>query len=253
MKIHISSKKQIIQVLMLFVVPLVLFLVGYNFYTMQAMNERVAESNRSTVYLYKSSLEKDLQDIDLFLANLVVGDTNFQRLRSPMDPLEAHLCSKQIINRYQEMIATKRIIGGMFLFTEPNGLHREAYGGSYTYTVKEQLRSYLEELTGSGEIDRSRWQIYSMGDEDFLLRILGSGGVYSVCAVDLNRSLRPQDSTDPQNGVLLYAAPDGQLLNGQSRRRFKFSGLRIPSIRLEMANISLCNSTPRWQGSGSSI
>lgn len=215
MKIHISSKKQIIQVLMLFVVPLVLFLVGYNFYTMQAMNERVAESNRSTVYLYKSSLEKDLQDIDLFLANLVVGDTNFQRLRSPMDPLEAHLCSKQIINRYQEMIATKRIIGGMFLFTEPNGLHREAYGGSYTYTVKEQLRSYLEELTGSGEIDRSRWQIYSMGDEAFLLRILGSGGVYSVCAVDLNRSLRPQDSTDPQNGVLLYAAPDGQLLTSQ--------------------------------------
>ncbi len=132
-----------------------------------------------------------------------------------MDPLEAHLCSKQIINRYQEMIATKRIIGGMFLFTEPNGLHREAYGGSYTYTVKEQLRSYLEELTGSGEIDRSRWQIYSMGDEAFLLRILGSGGVYSVCAVDLNRSLRPQDSTDPQNGVLLYAAPDGQLLTSQ--------------------------------------
>ena len=54
-----------------------------------------------------------------------------------------------------------------------------------------------------------------MGDEAFLLRILGSGGVYSVCAVDLNRSLRPQDSTDPQNGVLLYAAPDGQLLTSQ--------------------------------------
>ena len=47
---------------MLFVVPLVLFLTGYNFYTMRAMNERVAESNRSAVYLYESSLEKDLQD-----------------------------------------------------------------------------------------------------------------------------------------------------------------------------------------------
>ena len=74
MNTHISSKKQILQVLMLFVVPLVLFLTGYNFYTMRAMNERVAESNRSAVYLYESSLEKDLQDIDLFLANLVVGD-----------------------------------------------------------------------------------------------------------------------------------------------------------------------------------
>lgn len=40
---------------MLFVVPLVLFLTGYNFYTMRAMNERVAESNRSAVYLYESS------------------------------------------------------------------------------------------------------------------------------------------------------------------------------------------------------
>lgn len=46
MNTHISSKKQILQVLMLFVVPLVLFLTGYNFYTMRAMNERVAESNR---------------------------------------------------------------------------------------------------------------------------------------------------------------------------------------------------------------
>ena len=30
MNTHISSKKQILQVLMLFVVPLVLFLTGYN-------------------------------------------------------------------------------------------------------------------------------------------------------------------------------------------------------------------------------
>ena len=99
MNTHISSKKQILQVLMLFVVPLVLFLTGYNFYTMRAMNERVAESNRSAVYLYESSLEKDLQDIDLFLANLVVGDTNFQRLHSEMEPVEAHLCAKQIVDR----------------------------------------------------------------------------------------------------------------------------------------------------------
>ena len=78
MKIHISSKKQIIQVLMLFVVPLVLFLVGYNFYTMQAMNERVAESNRSTVYLYKSSLEKHMK----------TGGTNHAFSRSKKNDLQ---------------------------------------------------------------------------------------------------------------------------------------------------------------------
>lgn len=215
MKIHISSKKQILRVLMLFVVPLVLFLIGYNFYTMRALNERVAESSGSTVYLYENSLEKDLQDIDLFLANLVVGDTNFQRLRNKMDPLDAHICSKQILDRYQELISTKQIIGGMFLFTEPNGLYRESYGSSYAYSVKEQLRTHLETLVKTGEIDRSRWQIYSLGTQTFLLRILGGSGVYSICAVDLNLLSKPQDSTDPQNGVLLYAAPDGRLLTSQ--------------------------------------
>lgn len=212
MNLHISSKKQIIQVLMLFVVPLVLFLIGYNFYTMQAMNERLAENSNSTVYLYERSLEKDLQDIDLFLANLVVGDSNFQRLRSKMNPIEAHLCSKQILDRYRELISTKQVIGGMFLFTEPNGLYRDTYGSSYSFSVKEQLRTYLEELTQSGTIDRSRWQIHTLDNRTFLLRVLGSGGVYSICAVDLDLVAKPQDSTDPQNGVLLYASPEGNLL-----------------------------------------
>ena len=215
MKIHISSKKQILQVLMLFVVPLALFLVGYNFYTMQAVNERVAENSGSTIYLYESSLEKDLRDIDLFMANLVVGDTNFQQLRSAMDPLEAHLCSKQIMDRYAELISTKQVIGGMFLFTKPNRLYRGTYGGSYPYADKEQLNGYLKGLAERGEIDRSRWQIYTQGSRTFLLRTLGSGGVYSICAVDLELLAKPQDSTDPQNGVLLYASPSGTLLTSQ--------------------------------------
>ena len=212
MNTHISSKKQILQVLMLFVVPLVLFLTGYNFYTMRAMNERVAESNRSAVYLYESSLEKDLQDIDLFLANLVVGDTNFQRLHSEMEPVEAHLCAKQIVDRYQELISTKQIIGGMFLFTEPNGLYREIYGGAYSYSLKEQMLTYFEQLTQSGSIDRSRWQVLSLDGQAFLYRVLGTNGVYSICAVDLDMLLAPQDSTDPSSGVLLYTGPDGTLL-----------------------------------------
>ena len=145
-------------------------------------------------------------------ANLVVGDTNFQRLHSEMEPVEAHLCAKQIVDRYQELISTKQIIGGMFLFTEPNGLYREIYGGAYSYSLKEQMLTYFEQLTQSGSIDRSRWQVLSLDGQAFLYRVLGTNGVYSICAVDLDMLLAPQDSTDPSSGVLLYTGPDGTLL-----------------------------------------
>lgn len=215
MKIHISSKKQIIQVLMLFVVPLVVFLGVYNFYTVRAMNDRIAESGRSTVYLYQTSLEKDLGDIDIFMANLVAGDANYQQLRYRMDPMEAHLCAKEITDRYQELITTKQIIGGMFLFLDQNGLYRERYGGSYSYEQKTALEQYLRELTRGEATVGKDWFVHRVGEIPFLLRVLGSNGAYSICAVDLNRLSKPQDTADYENGVLFYADREGGILTAR--------------------------------------
>ena len=48
-KIIISSKKQVIIILLIFVIPLIGFFLAYNIITVNTINYRIAQSNKSTI------------------------------------------------------------------------------------------------------------------------------------------------------------------------------------------------------------
>lgn len=78
MKKPISSRLQISLIMMIFIIPLVLFLIIYNLYTINFYNRRIAQTGQESISLYQNSLEEDLRDATTQMQYFIaVGFHNF--------------------------------------------------------------------------------------------------------------------------------------------------------------------------------
>lgn len=216
----ISSKLQIILIMMIFLIPLVGLLIGYNLYNVNTLNERVAQNSESTVLLYQRTVERDLKDIESYMANFLANDSESTQLRYPVSNLKAHVLGVEILRKYQSLIDTRQPIAGMFFYSRQNALFRAAYyPRNYSFTEKEETRRFLEDtIQNDPDCLKRGWFLHAVGERPFLFRILGSNGTYSMCAVDLDYVEFPQDFTEQEgDSFLFFTGPDGAPLTKKAR------------------------------------
>ncbi|HEY5563387.1 MAG TPA: hypothetical protein VIK72_16835 [Clostridiaceae bacterium] len=95
--ISISSKKLVVIILLIFIIPSIGFLVSYNLITMNVLNTRITQTNKNTIYLYQEKLENDLANIEKSMVDLTANDSDFSQLLNKTDELDAYLASDNII------------------------------------------------------------------------------------------------------------------------------------------------------------
>ena len=78
-KADISSKGQITRALMIFVIPFIIFLLSYNMYTIKALNERLAETGRNLLYIYKGPVETEIYGLQQSLVDIMANDNDSSR------------------------------------------------------------------------------------------------------------------------------------------------------------------------------
>ncbi|MBP3961601.1 sensor histidine kinase [Paenibacillus lignilyticus] len=210
-KWSLSSKKQVVFIMMIFVIPLVLLLIIYNIYVVNVLNNKIEQTNRNSIMLYQNAFEKNLSNADTYMSNLVSSDTSFMKLMFKQDPIDLQFYAQDMMKKYQGYFQTNEIIGGMFVYSKPNNLFYKTYRHNYSHDVREGTESFLKAVLQTKENYRSRgWFPQEINGSYYLFRILGSRDTFTVCMIDFNDMIMPQHFSQKQGGSFFaFATQEG--------------------------------------------
>ena len=136
-----SIKFKLAMILMGILIPLVAYLIFYNFFMIRAMNEKITDSNRETLQLYCMNIEDDLSVIEKRMLNLVTGNVDFASLRYQVDDLKAYLSAYEVMQQYNGWFSEHSSIGALYLVSKDNHIYRAAYHqDGYGLETKEQIK-----------------------------------------------------------------------------------------------------------------
>jgi len=200
-----SIKFKLAMILMGILIPLVAYLIFYNFFMIRAMNEKITDSNRETLQLYCMNIEDDLSVIEKRMLNLVTGNVDFASLRYQVDDLKAYLSAYEVMQQYNGWFSEHSSIGALYLVSKDNHIYRAAYHqDGYGLETKEQIKQWITEVTDNGRYDPN-WFTERFDEEEFLCRIFRAGGAYTICMIDLdNIKLQKSGNAYIENGQIVF-------------------------------------------------
>ncbi|BBI31980.1 sensor histidine kinase [Cohnella abietis] len=214
----ISSKKLIVLIMMIFTVPFTGFLLVYNFYTVNMLNNRIAETNQSRVEFNRFYLEENLHNVENFMANLVANDRSYGRLRYELTPLDAHLNTFSILEKFKDFLPTQKTAAALFIYTPKNELYRKVFQGDISSDEREEVDHYLRKLViTETDLGQRGWFTQQVGAKNYLFRILGGNGVFTIFMLDLSQATTPGNSSkqDSSNDIFLYSTTQGEALTSK--------------------------------------
>ncbi|SDD02673.1 two-component system, sensor histidine kinase YesM [Paenibacillus sp. UNCCL117] len=200
-----SLQNKILFVFFLLILPLGLLLVYYNFYASEVIRNQVAHSNANVLSMYLGTLDRELEDIDKYLFNLIAKEPDLLALDRPEDnDAEAYNLARI---RIHNKLATDAVyydrIGMFFVYSQRNGDLISAYNQQMTYPEQHRLKSELTALFAqdlSGYTGRNLWFLHQEGDSPSLYRMIRYGNVLIGALMSMEHLMAPFEAADLGNG-----------------------------------------------------
>lgn len=213
-----SIKKLQLIMVFFFVVPVFSLQVIQNFYCLREIQTEMEQSGKSTIYLYQRQLENDIHRIETSISGYWAQDYSHGRLLYPQNELDVYRYAYDITAEYKTLISSEPIIAAVFFLSDANHILRGAFStATTTYGERAAMWDYAEDLLNRWEEDFSRtWAPVEMGGRCFLLRSFGSRSARTLCLIDLDQTVKPQDASYfPDDSFLLYADGKGTPLTSR--------------------------------------
>lgn len=202
---RLSSKKQIILIMMFFLIPLLGLLIGYNLYNINALNQGLAESRQNTILLYSNAFERELKDIENYTASFLANDADSIQMRYQNSILQSHVLTMGILQKYRTMMNAKNVMAAFFLYAGNNTVFRGAYRYEYSYLEKTETEAFVRQvLREDPDVIKRGWFFHQIEGRPFLFRFLGSRSLYNICVVDLDYVDTPQELKKGAGEELLF-------------------------------------------------
>lgn len=204
-----TAKATLLKTVMLFLVPFFLFLAGLNIYSNTIYKQRLAENNQTRISMYESFLEEDLRHVEYFMSDMIANDGSYNALRYPLNYVDNYLQLQQLQEKFESVMKTIDSISAFCIITE-NKIVNGTFQKQILFDEKETIKSYLsrliEEEGGNAVTD---WRSQKIGEKYYFIKIMGHGGVYSACIIDVENV-----STLEEDSYLVFEK-DGEFLTYQ--------------------------------------
>ncbi len=213
-----SAKKQLVFVLGIFVFPMIFCLLLYNYYSIKALYNGVANSGKQTITLYQSQTEYDLKKVSQIIADYWANDYDHANMIHKVDELTRFLSGYEIGVKYKTMLSNNRNLGAILLVSQKNDINRFFYQeNKYSMKTKDGLMQLTQVWLMNAKENASKgWQPFLINNEGFLVRLLGYNGGYTFLFVDLKATINNQlVSRSKREGFLYYATKEGDMLSRQ--------------------------------------
>lgn len=220
----ITAKTALLKISMLFLIPFFLFMFGLNVYSNTIYRQRLTENNQTRLTMFESFLEEDLKNVEYFMSDMIANDGGFNALRYPLSYVDSYLQVQQLQEKFESVMKTIDSISAFCIISPKSNITNGPFRKNVSYDEKENIKTYLNQLVkekGDGVI--TDWRVQQIGEKYYFLKIMGLGGVYSSCIIDVG-NVSTIEEIGSENSYLVFEE-NGEILSYQEQ--MKELGIRV--------------------------
>lgn len=202
------------------IVPLITVLVISNYYAMEVVRNQVGQSNKNLLSLYRSQMDKNLDEVDNYLFSLAGQNTDLIDLQyEVLDNEDKYTKAKlNLFNGLAHENTYYNWIDLFFIYSEKNDdlIMNQNFGTSYE--ERSQVKaSLLDMLRGdTSAYNNRKWYIWHEDNNYYLFHLIKTGSVYTGAWVNVNKISVPLQLIDlGQSGVGLLATGAMEPMNNE--------------------------------------
>ena len=220
----ITAKTALLKISMLFLIPFFLFMFGLNDYSNTIYRQRLTENNQTRLTMFESFLEEDLKNVEYFMSDMIANDGGFNALRYPLSYVDSYLQVQQLQEKFESVMKTIDSISAFCIISPKSNITNGPFRKNVSYDEKENIKTYLNQLVkekGDGAI--TDWRVQQIGEKYYFLKIMGLGGVYSSCIIDVG-NVSTIEEIGSENSYLVFEENE-EILSYQEQ--MKELGIRV--------------------------
>ena len=220
----ITAKTALLKISMLFLIPFFLFMFGLNVYSNTIYRQRLTENNQTRLTMFESFLEEDLKNVEYFMSDMIANDGGFNDLRYPLSYVDSYLQVQQLQEKFESVMKTIDSISAFCIISPKSNITNGPFRKNVSYDEKENIKTYLNQLVkekGDGAI--TDWRGQQIGGKNYFLKIMGLGGVYSSCIIDVG-NVSTIEEIGSENSYLVFEENE-EILSYQEQ--MKELGIRV--------------------------
>ena len=220
----ITAKTALLKISMLFLIPFFLFMFGLNVYSNTIYRQRLTENNQTRLTMFESFLEEDLKNVEYFMSDMIANDGGFNALRYPLSYVDSYLQVQQLQEKFESVMKTIDSISAFCIISPKSNITNGPFRKNVSYDEKENIKTYLNQLVkekGDGAI--TDWRVQKIGEKYYFLKIMGLGGVYSSCIIDVG-NVSAIEEIGSENSYLVFEENE-EILSYQEQ--MKELGIRV--------------------------
>lgn len=225
---EVSSKTQIIKTLLIFVIPFLVFLVGYNIYTLGSVNEGLVETGKGIIRTYAAPVNAEIDAFSHSITDIIANDSDFKYFAYASKSFEQYAYMQRLSEKIQRMFSTSIGVVGCVFYKQDSNLLREAYIDSeqYSYDEKYQLRKILRGAVEQKKGLRNEWNLSKIQGKCYLTRIFYQRDIYIMGVYSLEKTLYDINNETNDTDAFLFLT-DNHMNPVTSKERIRVNGIYL--------------------------
>lgn len=177
-----------------FIVPIIIFMVSSNTYAIYLVRKQVYESNKNTLRLYMNQMDRTLQQIEDYLVGLEVQEVNLNKIGTKEKGLDKQLAYYRLNQKFtSDLRQNYNMLNGLFAYSGVDQKSVIVHNTVEDYEQQMELEGYLEKIfqeNGNNEARmQNSWYMEEIGTESYLFRIYEQENVYWGAWIGVERGL----------------------------------------------------------------
>ncbi|MDF2472789.1 MAG: hypothetical protein K0R21_571 [Anaerocolumna sp.] len=202
---NFSIKRRILFILMGLIIPLIIFIIVFNLYTVKIFNKKVSEAIDNTLYLQCKNLENTLKMVENSMAGIIIDNEYFAGLRNKnISELDRYTNAYEVMKTEKTVMQTYSNIAACALISSTTNVNQIAYNINYNFDdIDQQIPEFLGSLMkDSSNNYRHKWFPAMIGDRGYLFRIMGSKDTWIIYVINLKNIILFQDNLKSDNTAI---------------------------------------------------
>lgn len=203
--------------MLIFTIPMLVFLLIYNIYTMRAVDQNIARSAVESLSVYRQITEGGLRDTETLMATIAANDTDFLEFAYADSDLQKHISSHLLNEKLKSIVQINATVAAFFIYDRDSDIYREIYNFAFPYEYKYQAMARVKALLSEGALEAaSGWKHDRVGQHTVLLRAFEKDGAFIACMFDLEKNQNTATVNRGDHGLLFFTDAQGDPLSHEA-------------------------------------
>jgi two-component system sensor histidine kinase YesM len=202
----------------IFLAPFFMLLVYNNLYAVNLVRDQVAATNKNAISLYLEHIDKSLEDIRKYLADLSGTNSDLSIINSYPNEDEKTLAEVNLVRKLSKDIFIYKEIDTLFIYSLPKR--------KFIYVSSEQLsfneinigntyaKSFAETAKGQDNNSVISWKVVEIGKNFYLYCIFNKGNIFAGAWLKAEKLLNPLSSSSfGSHTISLFVNDQGEPMN----------------------------------------